>query len=530
MCMLVCVHRLCLHSLMCGVMPCAMCVISVCTHTIHRYLDEAVCAGEYDEELRLSEVMAIEEEEEKQTILLKIRKQSPPSPRPLPKDGDRNGVVHMKTSDSDDSGDIGHSSIPMRDPGVIDNKQIYDRPLICQIAGNKPETMAAAARHLYELGCVDAVDVNFGCPQRCAQEGNYGSFLLQNDPDLAITIVKAMVAACGGNMPITVKMRVHLEGLQATIATALRFQAAGVSVLCLHGRTNTHSEHEDAADWVAIRAVKMALHIPVIANGSIQSCSDALDCLKYTGADAVMSGTGLLRTPSLFTDFQKRYAASKGKPSNNECMHQATANINSLNCALQEIRDLPNSSELKVGALESTLKPSNDVFNQFKEARNELHEAQATITAEEATGVSARRINTDVATSLRDARRYLTLAEECFKDDLASLEPVPGKHTELAGRYHPAASKVIRDHLLAMLQAHLMDIHMDLWSLLGCAEVCSVRQFRETLNLVEHRLLDSYTSTNNNSVASGNNSNSCISSASATALYSLHQIKFNEFQ
>ena len=43
------------------------------------------------------------------------------------------------------------------------------------------------------------------------------------------------------------------------------------------------------------------MNIPVVANGGIHSFADVQKCLKYTGADGVMSGEGLLENPALFS-------------------------------------------------------------------------------------------------------------------------------------------------------------------------------------------------------------------------------------
>lgn len=46
-----------------------------------------------------------------------------------------------------------------------------------------------AARHVE--GCVDAVDLNLGCPQKIAKKGNYGAFLLPK-PGLCEQIISTM--------------------------------------------------------------------------------------------------------------------------------------------------------------------------------------------------------------------------------------------------------------------------------------------------------------------------------------------------
>jgi hypothetical protein len=49
-----------------------------------------------------------------------------------------------------------------------------DRPLVVQLGGSNVEHLAAAAS-LAALHC-DAVELNVGCPQRCARKGGYGSY------------------------------------------------------------------------------------------------------------------------------------------------------------------------------------------------------------------------------------------------------------------------------------------------------------------------------------------------------------------
>jgi len=45
----------------------------------------------------------------------------------------------------------------------------------------------------------------------------------------------------------------------------------------------------------------MRLNIPVIANGGIETYEEALKCLEFTGADAVMCAEGILENPALFS-------------------------------------------------------------------------------------------------------------------------------------------------------------------------------------------------------------------------------------
>jgi len=172
-----------------------------------------------------------------------------------------------------------------------------DRPLVAQLCGHDPAVVLAAGRALQDRG-VDAIDLNFGCPQGIARRGRYGAFLL-DEPETVLALVRAL--AGGLRVPVTAKIRV-LASAAATVALARDIEAAGASLLCVHGRTRANMKQAiTAADWDVIAAVKAALSIPVLANGSIACADDVAECLARTGADGVMSSEALLENPGLFS-------------------------------------------------------------------------------------------------------------------------------------------------------------------------------------------------------------------------------------
>ncbi|CAE8728024.1 unnamed protein product, partial [Polarella glacialis] len=92
-----------------------------------------------------------------------------------------------------------------------------------------------AAARLLPPGSVDAVDLNCGCPQGIAKRGHYGAYLL-SEPDLITGMVRRLDQELP--FPVTLKMRIVTEGdLQETLNLASAIEAAGASVICLHGRT-----------------------------------------------------------------------------------------------------------------------------------------------------------------------------------------------------------------------------------------------------------------------------------------------------
>lgn len=170
-----------------------------------------------------------------------------------------------------------------------------DRPLAAQFAADDPDTFVAAAKLLQDH--VDAVDLNLGCPQNIAKRGHYGSFL-QDEWELIASIVKA--AAEQLTVPVWCKIRIF-PSLEKSVAYAKMIEAAGASVLCVHGRTRDQKgKFCPPADLAVVRAIKKALSIPVIANGNVLSLHDARVALETSEADAVMSAFALLDNPANF--------------------------------------------------------------------------------------------------------------------------------------------------------------------------------------------------------------------------------------
>lgn len=193
-----------------------------------------------------------------------------------------------------------HSRLLVEQVGYLEanfSTSAADRPLIAQLCGNDPATVLAAGKRLETRG-VDAIDLNLGCPQGIAKRGHYGAFLL-DEPDTIVAMVKAL--AGGLAIPVTCKIRV-LPTLEATLSLARAIEAAGASLLTVHGRLRTNMKQSITfTDWDIIRQIKQALTIPVIANGSIARREDVAACLAYTGVDAVMVSEALLENPGMFS-------------------------------------------------------------------------------------------------------------------------------------------------------------------------------------------------------------------------------------
>ena len=104
-----------------------------------------------------------------------------------------------------------------------------------QPGGSDVDEVLAAAR-LVQDRC-GGVDLNLGCPQRCAEQGGYGAFLLTR-PEHVRLMVETLVAEL--RVPVTVKVRV-LPELADTLAFARMLQDAGAAAVTVHGRRRTSS-------------------------------------------------------------------------------------------------------------------------------------------------------------------------------------------------------------------------------------------------------------------------------------------------
>jgi len=88
-------------------------------------------------------------------------------------------------------------------------------------------------------------------------------------------------------------------------------------LLAVHGRTRDEKDGKKfRADWNAIRAVKNAVRIPVLANGNIRHMDDVRDCLEETGVEGVLSAETLLENPALFDGFRTAEWVSESEGTN----------------------------------------------------------------------------------------------------------------------------------------------------------------------------------------------------------------------
>lgn len=173
-----------------------------------------------------------------------------------------------------------------------------ERPVVFQIFGSKPASMAEAA-HIVSQGAVDFIDINMGCPVPKILKSGAGSALLR-DIGLAKEIMAAVVGA--SKVPVTVKIRLGWDARNiVAVDMAQAAEAAGIAAVTVHGRTKVQG-FSGQADWNMIRTVKRSVTIPVIGNGDVRTAQDVKRIMDETGCDGVMIGRAIQGYPWIFRE------------------------------------------------------------------------------------------------------------------------------------------------------------------------------------------------------------------------------------
>jgi nifR3 family TIM-barrel protein len=174
-----------------------------------------------------------------------------------------------------------------------------EKPRSVQIYGSDPREVGEMARGLVAEG-VDHLDLNFGCPvPKVTRQGGGSAIPLR--PRLLARILRATVESAG-RVPVTIKVRKGIDETLTTCFDAGRVaEEEGAAAIGLHARTAAQL-YSGEADWEAIGELKSRIRIPVLGNGDVWECWDALRMLRRTRCDGVIVGRGCLGRPWLFRE------------------------------------------------------------------------------------------------------------------------------------------------------------------------------------------------------------------------------------
>eukprot|EP00775_Hariotina_reticulata_P008789 gene8789-8967_t len=192
---------------------------------------------------------------------------------------------------------------------AYDCLELQDVPLAAQLMGSNPELLALAAVRLVTEKGAPRIDLNCGCPASVVTGGGAGSSLLKG-PSQLLSIVRTLVDAVGGKVPVTVKMRSGFADTSLFEDNLWAVQEGGAAFVTIHPRTKAQS-YSGAADWSLIAQAKQLLDIPVVGNGDVVSVQAALDLLQTTNCDGIMIGRGALQDPFLFHRIRAHFSSKQ---------------------------------------------------------------------------------------------------------------------------------------------------------------------------------------------------------------------------
>ena len=175
-----------------------------------------------------------------------------------------------------------------------------ERPVGIQIFGANLDSMLQAV-DIVEKSNPDIIDINYGCPVKKVVSKGAGAGILK-DICLMESLTKAIVERT--NLPVTVKTRLGWDHDSIKIVEAAeRLQDIGCKAIAIHGRTRAQMYKGDA-DWSYIEKVKNnpRMHIPVFANGDINTPERAMHIRDNLGLDGAMIGRASIGNPWFFNE------------------------------------------------------------------------------------------------------------------------------------------------------------------------------------------------------------------------------------
>ena len=175
-----------------------------------------------------------------------------------------------------------------------------ERPVGIQIFGANLDSMLQAV-DIVEKSNPDIIDINYGCPVKKVVSKGAGAGILK-DICLMESLTKAIVERT--NLPVTVKTRLGWDHDSIKIVeVAERLQDIGCKAIAIHGRTRSQMYKGDA-DWSYIEKVKNnpRMHIPVFANGDINTPERAMFVRDELGLDGAMIGRASIGNPWFFNE------------------------------------------------------------------------------------------------------------------------------------------------------------------------------------------------------------------------------------
>ncbi|PAX59662.1 tRNA-dihydrouridine synthase family protein [Brunnivagina elsteri] len=175
------------------------------------------------------------------------------------------------------------------------------RPVFAQMIGESIPDLVRTARELCRYNTA-GIDLNMGCPAPRIYRKNVGGGLLR-EPEKVERIL-AELRSTVNDRPLTVKMRVGFENTDNFYAILDIIARHNIDLLSLHGRTVKDMYHGEVKYNLIAEAVKR-VDCPVLANGNINSATNAQEVLSQTGAAGVMVGRWAIANPWIYNQIRQ---------------------------------------------------------------------------------------------------------------------------------------------------------------------------------------------------------------------------------
>lgn len=195
-----------------------------------------------------------------------------------------------------------------RDPHRYLDFSGSEQPLILQLGGDDPESMARAAAVAREYG-YSGLNLNVGCPSPRVQKGRFGACLMR-EPGLVRELLDALASS---GLPVSVKHRLGLdreedyEGLARFVATvsegACRHFVVHARNAWLKGLNPAENREIPPLRWDWVRRLKADFpQLRIELNGGLRGVADVL--AVWEDVDGVMIGRAAYHSPQLLAELE----------------------------------------------------------------------------------------------------------------------------------------------------------------------------------------------------------------------------------
>jgi tRNA-dihydrouridine synthase len=174
-----------------------------------------------------------------------------------------------------------------------------ENPIVAQLWGSDPESMAKLAKHCAELG-YQGIDINMGCPDQSAVKSGGGAGMI-NNPENAAAII---AAAKESGLPVSVKTRLGYSRVDEWPEWLAHILKQDVVNLTIHLRTKKEMSkvpaHFELIPDIKKLRNEIAPQTLLTINGDIEDHAQGMELVEQHGVDGVMIGRGIFHNPFAF--------------------------------------------------------------------------------------------------------------------------------------------------------------------------------------------------------------------------------------